>query len=155
MSRVVAYKRFSPEQRRVQIYNCVSRLSATKGYATITDIAKRLDMTPSTHLKNLALAMVVNDKIDLVVRENLRGIKVYQFYLSAARVDRIADGCNTPWKCYSDDSRQLVSKCSLSIYGITSECPVWHRDAANAQRKEEQGISGGYIQEGLYDNYDG
>ena len=133
MKRVVGYKRFSPKERKAQIYNCVSNLSATKGFATITDIARSLEMTPSTHLKKMALSLVIEDMIDLSMKSGPFRVEVYHFYIGVERLTNIVRKCAAPWDCFDSDTNVFDCGCKIKINGIEVNCPA--HDANRAIRR--------------------
>lgn len=138
MKRVVAYKRKSTNERKVQIYNCVSKFSANKGFATITDIANELGMTSSTHLKKLVLSLVTDDLIDLRMKANVAGIEVYQFYMSANRLAYAEASCWTPWSCTVDKPHIQIERCKQNLEGLRVVCPVHDIKRAARDREAEK-----------------
>lgn len=124
MKRAVGFSRKSAAVRRVEIWNSVGKHTAKKGFASLTDIAKDLRMTRSSHLRDMVFELVTSDKIDMRLFRLLDGRQSYQFYFSFDRLAHLVLACDLPWKC-SPARRELhVSGCTVFDNGRRRVCPV-------------------------------
>lgn len=124
MKRVGRWTRKENQIRLVEIWNSVGQNQARKGYATVTDIANDLNMTRSTHLKNLIFKLVLSDAIDVRIHRRADGIKIFRFYFSDDKLMRLRDACKVPWHCDGKESPYAHSVCIKTTHGTNEYCPV-------------------------------
>ena len=95
-------RRMKRDDRKVQITHAVEHFTGTKkGYATQTDVAKYLGMSPSSHLLSMLKELWIEDEIEMNYSTNSRGNKVYQWYSASEGVVvcDLAVTCDLPWEC--------------------------------------------------------
>jgi len=78
-SRVGRSKRKKRVDRAWDIENAVAELTRRKGYATQTDVARRLGLSPSSHLLGIMKELALHDRIECEFVYNSKGNPVYKF----------------------------------------------------------------------------